>query len=76
MALLRIERGGDDHRVAIVTLDAAERRNSLTLEMVEEIVAAFDEIDADEGVGAVVVTGAERRRRPRAPGRDAGEGRQ
>ena len=42
----------------MVTLDAPERRNSLTLEMVEEIVAAFDELDEDEGVGAVVITGA------------------
>ena len=58
MSLLRVERGGDGDRVAVVTLDAAERRNSLTLEMVDEIVAAFDEIDADDGIGAVVVTGA------------------
>ena len=58
MALIRVERAGDDDRVAVVTLDAPERRNSLTLEMVNEIVAAFDELDADESVGAVVVTGA------------------
>ncbi|HEX7166158.1 MAG TPA: enoyl-CoA hydratase [Acidimicrobiales bacterium] len=58
MPLVRVERAGDDGRVAVVTLDAPERRNSLTLEMVREIVAAFDELDADEGVGAAVVTGA------------------
>jgi enoyl-CoA hydratase len=44
--------------VAVVTLDDPERRNALNLEMVDEIVATFDELEADEGVGAVVVTGA------------------
>ena len=58
MSLIRVERAGEGERVAVVTLDAAERRNSLTLEMVHEIVAAFDDLDADAGVGAVVVTGA------------------
>ena len=44
--------------VATLTLAAAERRNSLTMPMVHEIVAAFDDLEADEQVGAVVVTGA------------------
>ena len=44
--------------VAVVTLDDPDRRNALNLEMVDEIVATFDEIEADENVGAVVVTGA------------------
>ncbi|MEY2432832.1 MAG: hypothetical protein QOC92_2557 [Acidimicrobiaceae bacterium] len=44
--------------VAIVTLDDPERRNALNLEMVDEIVATMDRIEADESVGAVVVTGA------------------
>lgn len=45
-------------RVAIVTLDDPERRNALNLEMVDEIVETFDRIEADDAVGAVVVTGA------------------
>jgi enoyl-CoA hydratase len=45
-------------RVATVTLQAAERRNSLTLPMVDEIVAAFDDLEARDDVGAVVITGA------------------
>ena len=46
-------------RVATVTLDAPERRNSLTLPMVEEITRAFDDLESrPEEVGAVVVTGA------------------
>jgi enoyl-CoA hydratase len=44
--------------VAIVTLDDPERRNALNLEMVDEIVATFDKLEADDGVGAVIVTGA------------------
>jgi enoyl-CoA hydratase len=45
-------------RVATVTLNNPGERNTLTAEMVAEIIAAFDAIEADEGVGAVVVTGA------------------
>src|SRR3954447_12576798 len=44
--------------VAVVTLNDPERRNALNLPMVEEIVEIFDRIEADENVGAVVVTGA------------------
>ena len=47
-----------DRRVATLTLNAPERRNSLTLPMVEEIVAAFDGLEESDDVGAVVVTGA------------------
>ena len=43
--------------VATVTLDDPERRNALTLPMVTEIIATFDELEADPAVGAVVVTG-------------------
>jgi enoyl-CoA hydratase len=45
-------------RVALVTLDAPDRRNALSLGIVDEIVAAFDAVDTDPDVGAVVVTGA------------------
>jgi enoyl-CoA hydratase len=45
-------------RVATLTLNDPEGRNRLTLPMVTEISAAMDAIDADDNVGAVVVTGA------------------
>ncbi len=45
-------------RVAVVTLDDPERRNALDLGLCDDIVAAFDELEAREDVGAVVVTGA------------------
>jgi enoyl-CoA hydratase len=44
--------------VAVVTLAAPDRRNALTLPMVDEIEAAVDAIEADPGVRAIVVTGA------------------
>jgi enoyl-CoA hydratase len=45
-------------RVATLTLNNPAERNTLTAPMVDEIVAAMDAIEADDGVGAVVVTGA------------------
>ena len=45
-------------RVATVTLNDAEKRNAITLDMVDAIGATFDALEADEGVGAVVITGA------------------
>lgn len=44
--------------VARVTLDDPKRRNAINLEMVDEIGALFDRIEADPAIGAVVVTGA------------------
>jgi enoyl-CoA hydratase len=52
---LRVEVGDG---VATVTLDDPGRRNALTAEMVTEMVATFDGLEADPAVGAVVVTGA------------------
>ena len=45
-------------RVATLTLNNPTERNSLTAPLVAEIVAAMDRIDADDGIGAIVVTGA------------------
>ena len=45
-------------RVAVMTLNDPKRRNALNLAMCGEMVAAFAEFEADDAVGAVVVTGA------------------
>ena len=45
-------------RVATVTLNEPEKRNAISLAMVDAITDTFDALEADEGVGAVVVTGA------------------
>ncbi len=47
-----------ERRFATVTLDAPERRNSLTLPMVAELNQAFDDLEGSDEVGAVIVTGA------------------
>ena len=48
-----------DH-VATITLDRPEKLNAATFEMAEELQAAFVEVDRDDAVRAVVVTGAGR----------------
>lgn len=54
MVSLHVERHG---AVLVLVLDDPERRNALSAAMVEEIVAAVDAAESDEGVGALVVTG-------------------
>jgi enoyl-CoA hydratase/carnithine racemase len=46
--------------VATITLDRPSRMNAYTYVMRGELLSAFDEIDADDSVRAVVVTGAGR----------------
>ena len=46
----------EDH-VATITLNRPHRLNAFTLEMGDEIIAAFDAADADDEVRAVIVTG-------------------
>lgn len=54
--LVRLERRPvGEGLVAIVTLDDPKRRNMMSPAMVDGIVAAFESIEADEEVGAVVV---------------------
>lgn len=43
--------------VALMTLRAGRRRNALTLPMVAEIAEELDRLEADDSVGAVVITG-------------------
>ncbi|HEY8060477.1 MAG TPA: enoyl-CoA hydratase [Acidimicrobiales bacterium] len=45
-------------RVATVTLNDPDKRNAISSAMVDGITEIFDALEADEGVGAVVVTGA------------------
>jgi enoyl-CoA hydratase/carnithine racemase len=45
-----------DH-IATITLHRPERMNAFTAEMMKELVQAFDTLDADDGVRAVIVTG-------------------
>lgn len=44
--------------IATITLNRPQRMNALTYGMALELLAAFDETDADDAVKAVIVTGA------------------
>jgi enoyl-CoA hydratase/carnithine racemase len=47
-------------RIATITLNRPERLNAFTTQMMLDMIAAFDATDADDGVRAVIVTGAGR----------------
>ncbi len=47
-----------EDRVATVTLDDPQRRNAISLAMVDDLNRVFDQIESDTDVGAVVVAGA------------------
>lgn len=53
---LHVERRG---RVAVLTLDDPPRRNALSQEMVDAVTRAVETLEADDAIGALVVTGAE-----------------
>lgn len=46
-----------DEHIATITLDRPERLNAFNQQMQNELLAVFDEIDADDGVRVVVMTG-------------------
>jgi len=48
-----------DH-ILTITLNRPDRLNAFTGKMMEELIAAFDQADADDDVRAVIVTGAGR----------------
>jgi enoyl-CoA hydratase len=58
MTVVDIDLARGAERVAVVTVNDPKRRNALTPPMIEELVAAFDRLEADPDVGAVVITGA------------------
>ncbi len=47
-------------RVGWITLNRPEALNALNSQVMRDVVAAAEAFDADEGVGAIVVTGSER----------------
>ncbi|MFI7587460.1 crotonase/enoyl-CoA hydratase family protein [Spongisporangium articulatum] len=60
---ITLERGGVDgvdKRVATLTLNRPEAMNAYHVAMKDEILTALDEVDADDSVAALVVTGAGR----------------
>lgn len=57
MSLITTEVHG---RVGLITLNDPDKRNAITLAMNDEIGSALDAWEADEGIGAVALTGAGR----------------
>lgn len=57
MNVLQTEQRG---RVAVLTFNDPDRRNVVSEELNAALLSTFDELEADEGVGAVVLTGAGR----------------
>lgn len=51
--ILEVEDG-----IATITLNRPEKMNAFTGQMMLDIIAAFDETDADDDVGAVIITGS------------------
>ncbi|SES90660.1 MULTISPECIES: crotonase/enoyl-CoA hydratase family protein [Marinobacter] len=49
---------GVEDGIATITLNRPDRMNAFTLQMMDELIAAFDQTDADDNVRAVIVTGA------------------
>jgi len=50
----------DEDGILTITLSRADRLNAFTVSMAEELVAAFEQANGDDAVGAIVVTGAGR----------------
>lgn len=49
---------GVHDRVLTITLNRPERRNAFTVQMADDLVEAFTEANLDDGIGAIIVTGA------------------
>jgi len=68
-ALVLVERQADE-RTALVRLNRPQQLNALNGQVMDELCRALEELDRDEGVRAIVVTGNER---AFAAGADIGE---
>ena len=54
---VRVER---DERIAVVTLDRPKQLNALSTQLMNELVGALEELDADPEVRCIVLAGSER----------------
>ena len=46
-----------DEQIATITLNRPHRLNAFTYEMGDELIEIFDQLDADDGVRAIIITG-------------------
>src|SRR3977135_4509881 len=55
--LITVEQKG---RVGLITLNRPKQLNALNPQLMQELGAALQAFDADEGIGAIVITGSEK----------------
>ena len=55
-------------RVALITLNRPEQMNAITARMRIDLCEAIDAVNQDPSLGAIVLTGAARKARPRRNG--------
>src|ERR1700741_3806487 len=55
--LINVERKG---RVGVVTLNRPKQLNALNPQLMQELGVALQDFDADEAVGAIVITGSDK----------------
>jgi len=60
MQTIAITRDAENASVAIITLNRPEQMNSFNIQMCEELIEAYAQLDADKSVRVIVVTGAGR----------------
>ncbi|MGW0183397.1 enoyl-CoA hydratase-related protein, partial [Nocardia sp. NPDC003345] len=46
--------------VALITLNRPKALNALNAQVLDDVIAALDEVERDDEIGAVVITGSER----------------
>jgi enoyl-CoA hydratase len=57
MAVVEVDRRGDAREVALITLNRPEARNAISPEVSQSMAALLDELETDESVRTVVLTG-------------------
>ncbi len=60
MSTLKITRDAENDSVAVITLNRPDHMNSFNVQMCEELIAAYQDLDSDTSVRVIVVTGAGR----------------
>ena len=56
-ATIRVETRG---KVGLITLDRPDALNALSSELTRELAAVIDRFEADDGIGAIVITGSDK----------------
>ena len=57
---VKVEKTGTDGRVGLITLNRPKALNALCSPLMDDLIAALEHFDKDEGVGAIVLTGSDK----------------